>query len=54
MTRCLLLKSEVTKTLWADALHTAFHIRIKCSSIVIEGKIPEAMWTGKEVKLDHL
>lgn len=53
-TRCMLAESGVTKTLWADALDTACQVRNKCPSTAVDGKIPEEMWTGKEVRLDHL
>lgn len=54
MTRCLLIESGVPKELWADAVVTASRIRNKCPSKAIEGKSPEALWTGGEVKLDGL
>lgn len=54
MTRCLLIESGVPKELWADAVVTASRIRNKCPSKAIEGKSPEALWTGGEVKLDSL
>lgn len=54
MTRCLVNQSGVPKELWADVVVTASHIRNKCSSKAVEGESPEALWTGGEVKLDHL
>lgn len=54
MTRCLLIESGVTKELWADAIVTASYIRNKCPSKAVGGESPEALWTGGEVKLDHL
>ncbi|KAL1436923.1 hypothetical protein MTO96_049220 [Rhipicephalus appendiculatus] len=54
MTSCLLIESGVTKELWADAVVTASYIRNKCPSKAVGGESPEALWTGGEVKLDHL
>lgn len=54
MMRCLVNQSGVPKELWADVVVTASHIRNKCSSKAVEGESPEALWTGGEVKLDHL
>jgi Reverse transcriptase (RNA-dependent DNA polymerase)/gag-polypeptide of LTR copia-type/Integrase core domain/GAG-pre-integrase domain len=54
MTRCLIIESGVTKTLWADALHTACHIRNKCPSKAIDEQVPETLWLGRESKLKHL
>ncbi|KAL1483376.1 hypothetical protein MTO96_033244 [Rhipicephalus appendiculatus] len=54
MTRCLLIESGVTKELWADAVVTTSYIRNKCPSKAVGGESPEALWTGGEVKLDHL
>lgn len=40
MTRCLLLESGVTKTLWADAACTACYIRNRCPSNSIDKRTP--------------
>lgn len=54
MTRCVLIESGVPKTLWADAITTAAHIRNRCPSKAIASKIPEELWLGKKTRVDHL
>lgn len=54
MTRCLLIESGLTKTLWADAIVTAAHIRNKCPSKAIGCQVPETLWLGREAKVDYL
>lgn len=54
MTRCLLIESGLTKTLWADALDTAAHIRNKCPSKAVNHQVPETLWLNREAKIDYL
>lgn len=54
MTRCLLIESGLSKQFWADAMNTACYLRNRSPSKAIENKIPEELWSGKPVKLDHL
>lgn len=54
MTRCLLLESGVTKTLWADAACTACYIRNRCLSNSLDKRTLYSLWFGKEADLDHM
>ena len=42
------------KTLWADTVSTSAYLINKEQSVILGFKIPEEVWTRKELKYSHL
>ncbi len=53
-TRCLLLESKLPKSFWGDAITCATHLKNRCPSRSIDGKIPYELWFGRTSNIDHL
>ena len=54
MSRCLLLQSGMAASFWSEAVATACHIRNRCPTSSLNGRIPYNEWTGKNAKVDYL
>lgn len=54
MARCMLLQSQLPEAFWAEALATACHIRNRCPTNALGGKIPYEQWYGVPLKIDYL
>lgn len=39
---------------WVETLETTVYLKNRSPCSSIEGKIPQEMWSGKQIKLDHL
>ncbi|KAK4388794.1 hypothetical protein Sango_2216400 [Sesamum angolense] len=52
--RCLLISSGLSKTFWGEAPSTAVYLINRSPSVPLLGKIPECMWTGKDVDISSL
>ncbi|KAK2378762.1 putative mitochondrial protein [Trifolium repens] len=52
--RSLRMQSGLPKQFWAEAVNTAAYLINRGPSVPSEHKIPEEVWSGKEVKLSHL
>ena len=52
--RSMRLHAELPKTFWADAVNTAAYLINQGSSVPMEFRLPEEVWSGKEVKFSHL
>ena len=52
--RSLRVQSGLPKQFWAEAVNTAAYLINRGPSVPLEHKIPEEVWSGKEVKLSHL
>nr|CAN73703.1 hypothetical protein VITISV_000540 [Vitis vinifera] len=48
------LHDGLPKTFWVDAVSTAAYLINRGPSIPMEFKLPEKVWSGKEVKFSHL
>ena len=48
------LHVELPKTFWADVVSTAAYLINQGPSVPMEFKLPEEVWSGKEVKFSHL
>ena len=48
------VQSGLPKNLWAEAVNTSTYLINRGPSVPLEHKIPEEVWSGKEVKLSHL
>lgn len=54
MGRCMLQDMDVHGSVWAEALHTACHIRNRSPTAAIEGQTtPFQMWTGKVPNISY-
>ena len=51
---CMLSHAKLSKAFWGEALKTAVYLINRSPSVVLEGEVPEKMWTGKEVNYNHL
>ena len=52
--RSIRIHGELPKTFWVDAVSTTAYLINKGSSVPLGFKIPEEVWTGKELKYSHL
>lgn len=54
MARCLMVQSSLPPSFWSEAIATACHIRNRCPTSSLKGKIPYEVWTGELLNVDHL
>lgn len=54
MARCLLIHANLPPTFWAEAISTSNHIRNRCPSARIQGKIPFELWMGEKTDISYL
>nr|KYP40338.1 Retrovirus-related Pol polyprotein from transposon TNT 1-94 [Cajanus cajan] len=52
--RSMRVQSGLPKQFWAETVNTAAYLINRGPSVPLEHKIPEEVWSGKEVKLSHL
>ena len=52
--RSMRLHAELPKTFWANAVSTIAYLINPRPSVLIEFKLPEEVWSSKEVKVSHL
>nr|KYP32301.1 Retrovirus-related Pol polyprotein from transposon TNT 1-94 [Cajanus cajan] len=52
--RCMRLKSGLPKMFWAEAVSTAAFLINRGPSVPLNNRIPEEVWSGKEVDLSFL
>ena len=52
--RSMRLYAGLLKTFWADAVSTAAYPINREPSVPMEFRLPEDVWSGKEVKFSHL
>ena len=52
--RSMRLHAGLPKTFWVDAVNTAAYLINQGSSVPMEFRLPEEVWSGKEVKFSHL
>ncbi|KAK4382288.1 Retrovirus-related Pol polyprotein from transposon TNT 1-94 [Sesamum angolense] len=52
--RCLLISSGLAKSFWGEALLTAAYLINRSPSVPLVGKVPEHVWSGKNVDLSSL
>ncbi|RVW93884.1 Retrovirus-related Pol polyprotein from transposon TNT 1-94 [Vitis vinifera] len=53
-TRSMRLHARLLKTFWANAVSTAAYLINRGPSVSMEFRLPEEVWSGKEVKFSHL
>ncbi|KAL0451864.1 UNVERIFIED_CONTAM: Retrovirus-related Pol polyprotein from transposon TNT 1-94 [Sesamum latifolium] len=52
--RCLLISSGLPKMFWGEALLTAAYLINHSPSVPLSGKLPECVWSGKNVDLSSI
>ena len=52
--RSMRLHAGLPKTLWADVVSTTAYLINREPSVLMEFRLPEKVWSGKEVKFSHL
>ncbi|RVW81314.1 Retrovirus-related Pol polyprotein from transposon TNT 1-94 [Vitis vinifera] len=52
--RSMRLHAGLPKTFWADAVSTVAYLINRGPSVPMEFRLPEEVWSGKEVKFSHL
>ncbi|RVW22775.1 Retrovirus-related Pol polyprotein from transposon TNT 1-94 [Vitis vinifera] len=52
--RSMTLHARLPKTFWANAVSTAAYLINRGPSVPMEFRLPEEVWSGKEVKFSHL
>ena len=52
--RSMRLHAGQPKTFWADVVSTVAYLINRGPSVSMEFKLPEEVWSGKEVKFSHL
>ena len=52
--RSMRIHCRLPKTLWADVMSTTAYLINRGPSVLLRFKIPEEVWTGKELKYSHL
>ena len=52
--RSMRIHSGLPKTFWADAVNTTAYLINRGPSVPLKFKLPEEVWTGKELKYSHL
>ena len=52
--RIMRLHAGLPKTFWADAVSTTSYLINRGPSVPMEFRLPEEVWSGKEVKFSHL
>jgi hypothetical protein len=52
--RNMLIQAGLPKQFWAEVVNTTAYLINRGPSVPLEHKIPDEVWSGKEVKLSHL
>ena len=52
--RCLLSQAGLPNSFWGEALSTVVYVLNRSPSIPLQHKVPEKVWSGKDVSYDHL
>ena len=52
--RSMRLHAGLIKTFWVDAVSTTAYLINRGPSVPMEFRLPEEVWSGKEVKFSHL
>ena len=54
MTRCMLKKNNLPKSLWGEAVTTTVYILNKCLTKKLKNKVPKEVWSGKRPSVSHM
>ena len=52
--RSIRIQSGLPKQFWVEAINTTAYLINRGPSVPLEHKIPEELWSGKDIKLSHL
>lgn len=52
--RALLADSGLPKPYWGEAINTAIYLKNRSPTVAVKGALPEELWTGSKVNLQHL
>ena len=52
--RAMLFDAKLPKAYWAEAVNTAIYLKNHSPTQSLKNRIPEEIWTGKQVNLSHL